>query len=88
MGYQFFLVLPLQKGACDKGECNSIRENVSASKFIRNDLKGLLLETHRISGYQLVLTACDNFSRYETEQLHKHKTPRQLKIHYVVLVGP
>ena len=71
MGYQFLLILPLQKGTYDEGECNSIRENVSASEFIGNDLKGLLSETP--TGDQLVLTACDNFSKYEIEQSHKHK---------------
>lgn len=83
MGYQFLLGLPLQKGTCDKGECNSNRENVS--EFVGNDLKGLLSETP--TGDQPVLTACDNFSRHEIEQPHKHKPPRQLEIHYIVLAG-
>lgn len=67
MGYHFLLGLPLQKGTCDKGECNSMRENVS--EFVGNDLKGLLSETP--TGDQPVLTACDNFSKPEIE----HKPP-------------
>lgn len=52
-------------------QSKSIKENVPASEFIGNDLKGLLSETP--TGNQPVLTASDNFSKYEIEQAHKHK---------------
>lgn len=67
----FYLVYLSRKEHVTKENVNSMRENVS--EFVGNDLKGLLSETP--AGDQPVLTACDNFSKHEIKQPHKHKPP-------------